>query len=194
MGVDLTAAPLADLTVEFGTRPAAPKLDTVTPQQHAAGQHLAMIHSHYLQDLARIAMVIDRIEAGDTPPAHLAQIVLASEMSQNFAAFGTLCGQGCRMLMMHHDIEEAHMFPAVDAKAPASFAPIVARLREEHHVIHELLNRLGEAAQTLATRPDPAGFATTRDIYHALLAAIESHFGYEEASLEEAIGVYLDGI
>lgn len=190
---DLSDTPLDALTVEAGTRPHAPPLDNVTDVQRQKGRHLAAIHAHYLQDMARISMVIDRIEAGDTPPAHLAQIVLATDMAQNFRAFGNLCGQGCQMLSMHHNIEEHHMFPDLEGKAPA-FAALIARLRVEHKVVHELLNRLAGCAERLSQSPDADGFARTRATFDALHRAIQSHFGYEERELEAAIGVYLDGI
>lgn len=190
---DLSSMPLDALDVETGTRPSAPALPHVTDAQRRKGRQLAAIHRHYLQDLARIRAVIDRIEAGDTPPAHLAQIVLASDMAQNFAAFGNLCGQGCQMLAMHHNIEQHHMFPEIEAKAPP-FAALIARLREEHEVVHELLNRLADCAARLTRSPDADGFAETRDVFKALLRAIQSHFRYEETELESAIGVYIERI
>ncbi|MFK7838354.1 MAG: hemerythrin domain-containing protein, partial [Sulfitobacter sp.] len=190
---DLSQTPLDDLNVETGTRPSAPALPNVTAAQRAKGRHLAAIHAHYLQDMARLAAVIDRIEAGDTPPAHLAQIVLATDMAQNFAAFGNLCGQGCQMLTMHHNIEEHHMFPEIEGKA-APFAAIIARLRDEHKVVHELLNRLAACAERLTASPDADGFAQTRATFQALHRAIQSHFGYEERELEAAIGVYVERI
>lgn len=190
---DLSTTPLDALSVETGTRPQAPVLKNVTEGQRQKGRHLAAIHAHYLQDMARLSAVIDRIEAGDTPPAHLAQIVLASDMHQNFAAFGNLCGQGCQMLSMHHNIEEHHMFPEIEGKAPP-FAALIARLREEHKVVHELLNRLANCSERLSRTPDAEGFAETRTTFAALHRAIQSHFGYEERELEAAIGVYVDRI
>jgi iron-sulfur cluster repair protein YtfE (RIC family) len=190
---DLSNTPLDALSVEAGTRPQAPALSNVTEFQRQKGRQLAAIHRHYLQDMARLSAVIDRIEAGDAPPAHLAQIVLATDMAQNFAAFGNLCGQGCQMLSMHHNIEEHHMFPELEGKAPP-LAAIIARLREEHQVVHELLNRLADCADRLTRSPDAQCFAETRATFAALHRAIESHFGYEERELEAAIGVYLDRI
>jgi len=189
---DYRAAPLEALTVEAGTRPSAPKLDNVTEAQRAKGRGLAAIHRHYLRDMAMIARVIDRIEAGDTPPEALANIVLATDMSQNYRAYGNLCGQGCQMLAMHHDIVETHMFPELADKTPSGFAPLIARLRAEHEVVHALLERLGACAARLSEAPDAAGFAEARATFDALHRAIQSHFGYEERELEAAIGVYLD--
>ena len=157
------------------------------------GRQLAMIHAGYLRDMARIAAVIERIEAGDTPPAHLAQIVLSSDMAQNYRAFGSLCGQECRILTMHHNIEEHHMFPDLERRA-TGFAAVVQKLRDEHRVVHELLERLAAAAHEMMETPGPEGFAELRAIFAKLHAVVASHFKYEETALEEAIGHYLDGI
>ena len=104
-----------------------------------------------------------------------------------------LCGQGCQMLTMHHNIEEHHLFPEIEGKA-APFTALIARLREEHKVVHELLDRLAACSERLTRSPDAAGFAETRAVFAALHRAIQSHFGYEERELEAAIGVYMDRI
>lgn len=193
MRQDLSTVPLDALTLDEAARPAAPPLPNATDSDRRKGRQLAMIHAGYLRDMARIAAVIDRIEAGDTPPAHLAQIVLATNMAENYRAFGSLCGQECQILNMHHSIEEHHMFPDLDAKA-TGFGAVVAKLRAEHKVVHELLERLATASQGMMQTPDANGFAQLRDIYRQLHTVVQSHFKYEETALEEAIGVYLDGI
>ena len=191
---DLAALPLDALCVDDGSRPKAPPIDGATDRDRAAGRQLAAIHRHYLMDLARITRLMERIEAGDAPPDALADIVLHSDMARNLAAFGTICGQACHVLMMHHNIEEGHMFPGLDGPAPEGIRAVVARLKEEHKVIHELLNRLAVAAQALAAEGADARFAEVQAVYRALFEAVRSHFRYEETELEEAIGVYLGGI
>ena len=191
---DLTTLPLDALSVESGVRPSAPPIGSASDQQRAAGRQLAAIHRHYLMDLARITRLMERIEAGDAPPEALADIVLHSDMSRNLSAFGTICGQACHVLKMHHDIEEGHMFPGIDGRATEGIRAVVARLREEHRVIHELLDRLAVAGQTLAREATDERFAEARAIYAKLFEAVRSHFKYEETELEEAIGVYLGGI
>ena len=111
--MDLSQAPLDSLCVETGTRPRAPALPQATDTHRRAGRQLAAIHRGYLMDLARIAAVLDRIKAGDAPPEDLRDIVLSLDMGQNLRAFGSLCGQGCQMLVMHHNIEQSHMFPPI---------------------------------------------------------------------------------
>ena len=191
---DLTTVPLDALNVEDGVRPSAPAIAGATDGDRKKGRHLAMIHRHYLMDLARIRKLMVRIEAGDAPPEELTEIVLHSDMAKNLSAFGSICGQACHALMMHHDIEEAHMFPGIDAPATKGIRAVVARLRQEHRVIHELLNRLAVAAHACAEEATEAQFEELGAVYSKLLEQVRSHFRYEETELEEAIGVYLDGI
>ncbi len=191
--MDLTNASLDDLTVEFGKRPKAPAIPEATDLDREKGRQLALIHGHYLADMAQIARLMARIEAGDVPPEDLAEIVLSSDMAQNLSAFGTICGRECHVLKMHHDIEEGHMFPGLESASEA-IRDVVARLRQEHEVVHELLNRLATSARALRANPTDDGFAETKAIYAKLHDTVRSHFGYEETELQEAIGVYLGGI
>ena len=191
---ELTTLPLEKLSVESGERPSAPPIEGASDRDRAAGRQLAMIHRHYLMDLARITKLMERIEAGDAPPAELADIVLHSDMGRNLSAFGTICGQACHVLMMHHNIEEGHMFPGIHGPAAEGIRAVVDRLREEHKVIHELLDRLGTSAEALAGEASEERFDEVRAVYRALFEAVRSHFRYEETELEEAIGVYLGGV
>lgn len=184
--------PLDALSVETGTRPRAPKLPGVTEAHRRNGRQLAAIHRGYLWDLARIAKVLDRIEAGDAPPEALRDIVLSLDMAQNYRAFGSLCGQQCRMLAMHHSIEEHSVFPQIETKAAAGIAAVVARLRAEHEVVHELIKRLDRAAMALIEDSGAAQFAEARDVFRKLRSEVASHFHYEETELEEALGLYVD--
>ena len=187
---DLRNVPLSDLTVEDGTRPPRPDLGVVPAHQRQPGKHLAAIHRHYLMEMGRIAQVLRRIEAGDAPPAELKSIVLNAEMTQNFRAFGTICGQECRVLTMHHDIEEQSIFPQLHASGSDAVRAIVDRLRAEHLVVHEVLERLAAVAHDLAARPDAAQFAEAGAIFDKLWVVVKSHFHYEETTLEEALGHY----
>jgi iron-sulfur cluster repair protein YtfE (RIC family) len=190
----LATLPLDALTVADGERPKAPPIEGATDRDRAAGHHLAVIHRHYLMDLGRIARLMQRIEAGDAPPEDLADIVLHSDMARNLSAFGSICGQACHVLKMHHDIEEGHMFPGIHGPAGEGIRAVVERLRREHEVIHELLNRLAAAAQDCASEPTEEHFAALRDVYAKLFEQVRSHFRYEETELQEAIGVYLGGV
>lgn len=190
----LSDLPLRDLVIDPKPRPKMTPIAGATDAQRRKGRHLAMIHAHYLRDIAQTQAVLNRIDAGDSPPEELQHILLHSDMRRNFEAAGTICGHQCAVLKMHHDIEETSMFPGLLAPDNAALGTVVARLREEHEVIHELLARLARAADALAAQPHDAAFRTACEIFAVLRAAVSSHFGYEEDELTEAIGVYLDGI
>ena len=97
------------------------------------------------------------------------------------------------MLNFHHDAEEHHVFPQIEAKGSEAFRQVVAQLRKEHLVVHELIVRLQSAAEALVGSPDEAQFQETAAILAQLETVIRSHFGYEETELAEALGVYVEG-
>lgn len=191
---DLSAQSLDELDLDEASRPKAPKVPAATDMHRRQGRQLAAIHRHYLMEMAQIAAVLARIEAGDAPPKDLKRIVLSLEMSENFRAFGSLCGRECQVLKFHHDIEGADMFPRIQAAGGGMFRKVVAKLLAEHEVVHELIIRLDRAADTLIEDPSEANFVRTAATYRKLEEVVRSHFRYEETELVEAIGYYLGSI
>ena len=191
---DLSTQSLQDLSLNEAARPKAPPVPEATDMHRRQGKQLAAIHRHYLQDIAQIAAVLARIEAGETPPEHLKRIVLHLDMAENFRAFGSLCGRECQILKFHHDIEGADMFPRIEAAGGGVFREIVAKLKAEHEVVHELIVRLDQAADALASEASDANFAKAAETFRKLEEIVRSHFRYEETELEEAIGYYLGSI
>lgn len=191
---NLRSLPLDELSLDEATRPSAPSVPEATDMHRRQGQQLAAIHSHYLREMAQIGAVLVRIEARDAPPEHLKRLVLSLDMAENFQAFGSLCGRECQILKFHHDIESADMFPRIEAAGGGKFREIVAKLRAEHEVVHELIIRLGRAADKLAEDPSEENFAQAANTFRKLESVVRSHFGYEETELVEAIGYYLGSI
>ena len=188
---DLSSLPLDALDLDEAARPSAPPVPEATDRHRQQGRQLAAIHRHYLMEMARIAAVLQRIEAGDSPPEDLKRIVLSLDMGENLRAFGSICGRECQVLKFHHDIEQADMFPRIEAAGGGMFREVVAKLRAEHEVVHELLVRLEAAADALIAEPTEARFQEAAEVFRKLEAVIRSHFGYEETELAEAIGYYL---
>lgn len=191
---DLSTHSLDDLTIDESSRPKAPKVPAATDMHRRQGRQLAAIHRHYLMEMAQIGAVLARIEAGDAPPENLRQIVLSLDMAENLRAFGNLCGRECQVLKFHHDIEGSDMFPRIEAAGGGMFREVVAKLLSEHEVVHELIIRLGRAADALMEDPKEANFVHAATTYRKLEEVIRSHFGYEETELAEAIGYYLGSI
>ena len=188
----LTHIPLDQLDLNEQARPSMPALPAAGDVERRKGRRLAAIHRHHLSEVTQIAAVLERIKAGDEAPENLARIVLDSDMRRNFEAAGTLCGHSCRVLSMHHDIEEHALFPVLAGQGNDALSKVVDKLRDEHLVIHELLTRLGQAAQALGETPDEAHFDRAYQVFFKLREAVLSHFGYEERELEEAIGLFVE--
>ena len=92
-------------------------------------------------------------------------------------------------LELHTSLEEQHLFPVLTQQG-AAFKAIADRLAAEHVVVHELLERLVEALNTLATEPSETRFTDARDIYHALERVLLSHLGWEEEAMGDALGYF----
>jgi Hemerythrin HHE cation binding domain. len=168
-------------------RPQAPPLTGVTERQRAQGRHLAVIHRHHLMDVARLLSLVARIETDRSAAPALAAVVAGLEMRRNLSMFGALCGRECMALTFHHDAEESHIFPEIARMD--GFAPLIAKLRQEHEVVHALIDELGDGAEALSARPeDDAAYAALKDTVTRLEAVLRSHFRYEETELEEALG------
>jgi len=182
---------IQDLTIDETARPSAPPIPDVTESQRRAGLHLAAIHRMHLREMSKGRMVLRHIIEGDKDPSALIDALHGMEMVQNFRLFGNLCGQECRMLGFHHDAEEQQVFPLLEMKGSEGLRKVVAQLRKEHEVVHELLTRLEEAAEALIDAPDEQHFETASEIFDRLDAVVRSHFGYEETELRDALGVHV---
>lgn len=191
---DLSTYALSDLSLNEAARPEAPPVPEASDRHRQQGRQLAAIHRHYLAEMGQIGAVLARIEAGDAPPEHLKKIVLSLEMGENLRIFGSLCGRECQVLKFHHDIESADMFPRLEAAGGGKFREVIAKLRAEHEVVHELIIRLDQAADALVNDPSQKNFAEAAATFRKLEEVVRSHFGYEENELAEAIGYYLGAI
>ena len=192
--IDLSTCELDDLSLNEAARPKAPLVPEATALHRQQGRQLAAIHRYYLSEMGQIDAVLARIEAGDAPPERLKRIVLSLDMAENLRGFGSLCGRECQVLKFHHDIESADMFPRIEAAGGGKFREVIAKLRAEHEVVHELIIRLGRAADALVDDPSQENFEHAAATFRKLEQIVRSHFGYEEDELAAAIGYYLGAI
>lgn len=178
--------------IEFlddATRPAAPKLDGLTPDQKEPGLHLKEIHNHLRQNMRMLRVLIERASQGQVNAAQVAAETGDMAIVANFRRFGNLCGQHCAFVETHHSIEDYAIFPGIAAQGEA-FRKVAQRLQAEHGVVHELLERLIEALDTLAGAPTRENFDAATVVYDALERVLLSHLGYEEDSIGDAIGYF----
>ncbi|WP_421759538.1 hemerythrin domain-containing protein [Devosia sp.] len=175
--------------LDDSTRPVAPKLTGLTPEQRAPGEHLRMVHEHFRGEMALLRRLIERASAGAVSGAELTAEAEALSLVTNYRRFGTLCGQHCQMIHGHHSIEDQVFFPALRDQSEL-LARVADRLEAEHGVVHELLVRLMAAIGELADAPTRDNFEICRETYEALERVLLSHFVYEEDEIGDAIGFY----
>lgn len=171
------------------TRPKAPEIPGVSVQQRRNGRRLALFHEMHLRELGRVRRAMSGVFAGDGGAQDLLVTISSMQMAVNMRRFGNLCGAACDMLAGHHMIEDQIMFPALDGRT-GGLNKVIARLRSEHLVIHELLVRMESAAAALIAAPGSAAASALRTDFNTLEAFVISHFGYEQTELEEALGYY----
>jgi iron-sulfur cluster repair protein YtfE (RIC family) len=175
--------------LDNANRPKAPKIEGLSASQRARGRRLGWFHNLHRAQLGEVHDAMVRLDAEG-----FRDKVAALQMSANYRKFGNLCGQECQMLTGHHGIEDAYMFPLLHHAGSEGLRKVVERLMAEHLVVHELIEELEAAAQTLAVAPTTENFAKAKAAFSDLEKCVQSHFGYEETELEEALGVIDVGI
>ncbi|KZC03594.1 hemerythrin domain-containing protein [Methylobacterium radiotolerans] len=174
--------------LDDATRPKAPPIPGVTPAQRARGRRLALYHRHHLAELAAVRGALDRFLAGTGTVEAVTDGVASMTLTENYRAFGTLCGRQCHLLQMHHDIEEGDMYPRL--RQSDGLRRVLDRLGAEHRTVHALLERIRAIVRSVASAPTREQLLDLREVYGVFERVVISHFGYEERELEEAIGYY----
>lgn len=172
------------------TRPRAPRIEGINPLQELRGKRLALIHQMHLRELEWIRRLMQQVEAGENRLAELGDAVSSLKMVESYRAFGNLCGRECQLLNFHHMAEEQAIFPALERQGSDGLRKVVQRLREEHEVIHALLEDLESRAVAAISRADAESFADLKNAFDRLDQTVRSHFRYEEVELEQALGYF----
>ncbi|WP_328417509.1 LLM class flavin-dependent oxidoreductase [Micromonospora sp. NBC_00389] len=169
------------------TRPSGPAPDptrTYTPQEQANGQHLVQVHDGLRGELAQIHDLIEQVAAGEIDAGTARSHINTMTMRQNRWTLGVYCESYCRIVTTHHTIEDQALFPRLRQRDPR-LAPVVDRLEQEHHVIHDVLEGVDQALVAYVGAPD--GLAELRAAVDLLSDTLLSHLSYEERELVEPL-------
>lgn len=169
------------------TRPQAPLIDNLTEAEKAPGRHLAMVHEHMRSSMTALRDLIEAARRGALSASELSEAAGNLPLLENYRRFGALCGQHCHVVHSHHSIEDGYIFPDLSSRAEA-FRRVVARLIEEHDVVHALIIRLVGELGILVTAPTAPDFEAAVSTYDKLEKLLLSHFTYEERSIGPALG------
>ncbi|MFG2050456.1 LLM class flavin-dependent oxidoreductase [Micromonospora sp. NPDC048935] len=169
------------------TRPSGPVPDpdrTYTPHEQATGAHLVQVHDGLRAELTQIHDLIEQVAAGEIDAGAARSHINTMTMRQNRWTLGVYCESYCRIVTTHHTIEDQSFFPRLRARDPR-LGPVVDRLEQEHHVIHDVLEGVDRALVAYVGSPD--GLAELRAAVDLLTDALLSHLSYEERELVEPL-------
>lgn len=168
-------------------RPRGPAQDvdaTYTALQLATGQHLVAVHDHLRDELRRLRALVAEVAAGETAPSQARQELVAMTLRRGPGQMGAYCQAYCRLVSMHHRIEDHSVFPHL-ARSDPRLGPVIERLQHEHEAIHKLVEAVDEALRghEQGAAPD-VGLPAALE---SLAAALLSHLSYEEEELVEPL-------
>jgi hemerythrin-like domain-containing protein len=173
--------------LDDSTRPRLPGRpdESATASGRVGQRTLRQIHQHLRAELARVRELAMDVCREKLTPAEARDLINRTAMRQNYWTLGAFCASYCRVVTIHHTIEDQHLFTSLRA-ADGSLAPVLDRLGEEHEVIAALLDRLDTALVAMVHGElDPTGVLAAVDRF---AEAMLSHLEYEEEQLLEPIG------
>ena len=152
----------------------------------ALARELVAVHNHLRDELSQLRDMIGQVAAGNLDPGTARSEIAKLTMRQNQWTVGAYCESYCRLVGMHHTLEDQSLFPGLRS-LDQGLSPVVDRLHAEHLVIAGVLERVDTALVTLVTHPS-AGMAQLRSAVDLLTDTLLSHLSYEEGELVEPLG------
>jgi hypothetical protein len=168
-------------------RPTGPPPDPdrlYADDEQLTGRHLIAVHDHLRSELQALRSLVAGVLDGGLGPRRARERLAAMSLRQNEWAMGAYCAAYCRMVTMHHGIEDRAVFPHL-RQFDSRLAPVVGRLEEDHGVIHGLIEHLDRALAGY-TRGEQGGEALSAAV-DSLTDALRSHLSYEERELVEPL-------
>ncbi len=156
-----------------------------TAHEQATGHHLIDVHDGLRGELEQLRELIRQVAEGVVGVGTARSAISQMTLRQNAWTLGVYCAQYCRVVTTHHSIEDQSTFPFLRSSDPA-LVPVLDRLAEEHHVIHDLLDRVDRALVDMveADLADPSPVQAAVDL---MTDALLSHLSYEERELVEPL-------
>ncbi|MFC0530144.1 LLM class flavin-dependent oxidoreductase [Phytohabitans kaempferiae] len=172
--------------IDDASRPRLPKRPGgASASGRGHGQDLVRVHEHLRQELAGLRDAIAQVAAGELDPGVARSVLNRLTMRQNYLSIGAFCASYCRVVTMHHSIEDQVLFTSLRA-ADESLAPVLDRLAAEHDVIAGILDRVDK--ELVAYTNDPTRIGDLRREVDTLADGLLSHLAYEEEQLVEPMG------
>jgi hemerythrin-like domain-containing protein len=163
-------------------RPPSPDA-TYSEQGRAAGQHLIDVHDMLRRELSELRELVSQVRAGVLSAGAARSALNEMALRQNDWTLGAFCSRYCRVVATHHSLEDDSIFPHL-ARDPG-LEPVIDRLTEEHHVIHDAIEAVDRALVEHLTHPED--FEPLQMAIDLLTDTLLSHLSYEEHELVEPL-------
>jgi hemerythrin-like domain-containing protein len=157
----------------------------VTATGRESQETLLQVHEHLRTELAEIRETAAQVAEGSMDPAVARTLLNRMAMRQNYWTLGAFCAQYCRVVGIHHTIEDYQMFPSL-RREEQTLGPVLDRLHWEHEVIAEQIDRIDRAL--VAMMNDPARIVEVQRAADELGDMLLSHLAYEEDQLLGPLG------
>jgi Luciferase-like monooxygenase/Hemerythrin HHE cation binding domain len=168
-------------------RPAPPPGARYTPAGRAASAELVAVHDMLRAELATVRDLIVQVQKGAIDAARARSELNQMTMRQNNWTMGAYCQSYCRIVTQHHSLEDVAVFPYLRAR-DNGLGPVLDRLREEHRVIHGVLDTVDRAlVNYISQSGDTSELADAGDL---LTDTLLSHLAYEERELIDPLARY----
>jgi hypothetical protein len=148
----------------------------------ALGRQLVGVHNHLRDELTKVRSIVKQVVDGITGVGEARSEINAMTMRQNNWAMGAYCESYCRLVTIHHTLEDTSLYPQLRQGDPR-LGPVLDRLTEEHQVIHHVLEQLDAAL--VAAVAEPTKVAEVQKAVDLLTDTLLSHLSYEEGELVE---------
>src|SRR6185437_16642894 len=103
--------------LDESTRPRlAPRGERTDGPGSASAQMLVDVHNHLRSELEQLRGVVAEVATGHTSPAVARSLINRMSMRQNYWSLGAFCATYCRVLTIHHAIEDSRMFVALRSR------------------------------------------------------------------------------
>jgi len=166
----------------YAVSPTAPAAGETayTERGRLVSQHLVDVHDALRAELEKVRDIVEQVVAGARDIGSARSAINAMSLRQNDWTLGGYCQAYCRIVTQHHTLEDEGIFPHLRRTEPG-LAPVVDRLVEEHHAIHDVLEGVDRALVELVA--DPGDHRGLREAVDLMTDTLLSHFAYEEREL-----------
>ena len=153
-------------------------------QGRQVGQHLIDVHDSLRRELTELRSVVGQVRDGELAAGEARDQLNQMAMRQNDWTLGAFCSRYCRAVTQHHNLEDVSVFPHL-TRAEPSLEPVIDRLTEEHHAIHDAIEGVDKALVHHIS--NPGDFDQLQLAIDKLTDTLLSHLSYEEHELVEPL-------